>query len=88
MTSSSPVRTLTRRDRALLAAVAAGRCQLSGGPLSALLVDGRCACDQLAVHQLLAFGLITPVGTAIEAPVAAALTPAGRDALGWDREAC
>lgn len=46
MVSTSPAiprprRTLTRRDRALLAAVAAGRCHLAPGPFVNLLVDHR-----------------------------------------------
>jgi hypothetical protein len=53
---------LTRRDRALLAAVAAGRCALTAGPLPSLLIDGRGACDQLAAYQLLAAGFIRPAG--------------------------
>ena len=59
MASSAPtVPKLTRRDKALLAAVAAGRCHLTKGPLPRLLVDWRGACDQLAVYQLLANGYI------------------------------
>lgn len=49
---------LTRRDRGLLAAVAAGRARLIGGQFPRLLVDDRDVCDQLAAYQLLARGLI------------------------------
>ena len=71
---------LTRRDRALLAAVAAGRCQLTPGPLPSLLIDHRSACDQLAAYQLLANGFIQPaerVGDLIRAE----LTSAGEAAI-------
>lgn len=78
---------LSGRDRALLVAVGAGRCQLSAGPLPTLLIDGSGACDQLAVYQLLAHGLIGPVkprsdGPARAEPVGVELTPAGEAALG------
>lgn len=97
MTTSSQAPTtpaLTRRDRALLTAVATGRCQLTPGPLPHLLVDGRCACDQLAAYQLLAHGLIAAnpsrrprqpsVGEPPTATSRATLTAAGRAALGRD----
>ncbi|MBO0848922.1 MAG: hypothetical protein J2P20_05650 [Pseudonocardia sp.] len=71
---------LTRRDRALLAAVAAGRCHLSPGPLPSLLIDRRGACDQLAAYQLLASGLIRPGAGRDGELVAAELTPAGEAA--------
>jgi hypothetical protein len=71
---------LTRRDRALLAAVAAGRCHLSPGPLPGLLVDRRGACDQLAAYQLLANGLIRPGAGRDGELVVAELTPAGEAA--------
>lgn len=68
---------LTRRDRALLAAVAAGRCHLSSDPMPSLLVDRRGACDQLAAYRLVARGFIRP-RTAGDGELAQAeLTPAG-----------
>jgi hypothetical protein len=48
---------LTNRDRAVLRAVAAGRCEISktGG---SLVVDGLCFTDQFAGSRLTAAGLI------------------------------
>lgn len=95
MTASSPVTSvpvLTRRDRAVLTAVATGRCQVSGDPLPHLLIDGRCACDQVAAYQLLALGLIGPdprrggQRPSANEPLCATLTPEGWAALGGDRD--
>lgn len=67
--------TLTNRDRAVLRAVAAGRCAISAG---ALVVDGLCCSDQFVGPRLKRAGLITstpgPTGPAY-------LTPAGQSAL-------
>ena len=54
-----PIRTvpLSFRDRALLRAVASGRCRLSDG---FLLVDGLCCADQFAADRLVRAGLIVP----------------------------
>jgi hypothetical protein len=49
---------LNGRQRALLSAVAAGRCEFTTQHPTSLLVDGLSACDQLAVSQLLGAGLI------------------------------
>jgi hypothetical protein len=46
---------LSARDRAILAAVAAGTARLGSG---ALYLDGRCCCDQAAAHRLVRDGLI------------------------------
>lgn len=64
MTASS----LTHRDRAVLRAVADGRCEISG---SSLLVDGLCCADQFVGPRLTSAGLIA----ARSGP--AALTSAG-----------
>lgn len=64
MTASS----LTHRDRAVLRAVADGRCEISG---SSLLVDGLCCADQFAGLRLRTAGLISA------RPGPAALTTAG-----------
>ncbi|MCG8925683.1 hypothetical protein [Lentzea sp. CC55] len=64
MTDSS----LTHRDRAVLRAVAEGRCEISG---SSLLVDGLCCADQFAGLRLTTAGLISA------RPGPAALTTAG-----------
>lgn len=68
---------LTGRDRALLRAVAAGRCDIAPTGVPNLRVDGRWFCDQPRAHALLAAGLIA---RALGAP--AMLTRAGRAALG------
>ena len=68
MTDSS----LTHRDRAVLRAVADGRCEISG---SALLVDGLCCADQFAGLRLRTAGLIST------RPGPAALTTAGYELL-------
>lgn len=66
------------RDRAVLRAVAAGRCELRAGCEPVLVVDGvRCA-DSGVASRLLAAGLVVkPVGSAT-----AQLTPAGRALAG------
>lgn len=68
MTDSS----LTHRDRAVLRAVAEGRCEISG---SSLLVDGLCCADQFAGLRLTTAGLISA------RPGPAALTTAGYEVL-------
>ena len=72
---------LTGRDRALLRAVAAGRCDITATGVPDLRVDGRWFCDQTRAHALIAAGLLVRVdGTT---PL---LTPAGRAALGGEYE--
>ncbi|MEJ2857486.1 MULTISPECIES: hypothetical protein [unclassified Saccharothrix] len=63
--------TITHRDRAVLRAVAAGRCAYVAGTL---LVDGLACCDQFLGPRLVRAGLIAGQGPA-------RLTPAGRAAL-------
>lgn len=67
---------LTSRDRAVLRAVAAGRCEIAatGG---ALVVDGLCFTDQFAGARLTAAGLIA-AGTGSGR---ASLTASGRELL-------
>jgi hypothetical protein len=67
---------LTGRDRALLRAVAAGRCDIAPTGVPNLRVDGRWFCDQPRAHTLLAAGLIARALGAT-----AMLTRAGRTAL-------
>jgi hypothetical protein len=66
------------RDRAVLRAVAAGRCELRVGCEPVLVVDGvRCA-DSGVVTRLIAAGLVVePIGS-----TTARLTAAGRMAAG------
>jgi len=69
---------LTRRDRAILKAVADGRAELVYGAEPDLLLDGRCCCDQVAAHRLAHAGLIAPlVVVDVGQRVPARLTPAG-----------
>ena len=76
LTTEVPV--LTRRDRAILKAVAGGRAELVFGAEPDLLLDGRCCCDQVAAHRLARAGLIAPLVVAdIGQRVPAHLTPAG-----------
>lgn len=63
---------LTHRDRAVLRAVADGRCEIAG---SSLLVNGLCCADQFAGLRLTTAGLIS----ARSGP--AALTSAGYQVL-------
>ena len=49
---------ITHRDRAILRAVAAGRCQITGGACAALTVDGLSCADQFAGSRLCQAGLI------------------------------
>jgi hypothetical protein len=72
--------TLTGRDRAVLRAVAAGRCQLGAGYQPVLLVDGLVCADFAAGQRLVTAGLIHPSDPA--RPLGpATLTSAGRAAL-------
>ncbi|SEQ44540.1 hypothetical protein SAMN05216188_10363 [Lentzea xinjiangensis] len=63
---------LTHRDRAVLRAVADGRCEITG---SSLLVDGLCCADQFVGPRLTSAGLISAC------PGPAALTSAGYEVL-------
>jgi hypothetical protein len=68
---------LTNRDRAVLRAVAAGRCEISRTS-GVLVVDGLCFADQFAGSRLTSAGLIaaaTETGRAL-------LTASGRALLG------
>ncbi|MFI9817347.1 hypothetical protein [Saccharothrix variisporea] len=65
--------TTTDRDRAVLRAVAAGRCAYVAGTL---LVDGLACCDQFLGPRLVRAGLIVGQGGG-----PARLTPAGRAVL-------
>jgi hypothetical protein len=73
---------LTDRHLALLRAVAAGRCELDGSQLPALLVDGLCCSDQFSARQLLRARLVAArVDNTTGGRVPAALTEAGETAL-------
>jgi hypothetical protein len=74
--------TISGRDRAILRAVAAGSAELRLGTKPDLFLDGRGCCDQSAAHHLVHAGLIAATTLKLASQrVAAALTPAGRQAL-------
>jgi hypothetical protein len=56
--------TMSKRDRAVLQAIAAGRCQVSGRCGTTLLIDGLCCADQFAGARLTGAGLIATPGSA------------------------
>jgi hypothetical protein len=71
---------LSGRDRAVLRAVAAGRCRLGAGWQPVLLVDGLVCADSAAGGRLVAAGLINPADPA--RPLGpASLTPLGTAVL-------
>ncbi len=53
-----PVMTMSGRERALLRAVAAGRCQFRGGCEPVLLVDGMACADWSVARRLVESGLL------------------------------
>lgn len=63
---------LTGRDRSVLRAVRAGRCEVTG--TGTLVVDGIGCCDQFLGSRLVRAGLIAAPGTQ---PAPARLTPSG-----------
>jgi hypothetical protein len=75
-TTISPA--LSHRDRAVLRAVAAGRCEISGGACVALVIDGVGCCDQFVGSRLTQAGLIAAAGARQEP---ARLTPSGQALL-------
>ena len=77
MNTTSP-QSLSHRDRAILRAVAAGRCQISGGACTALTVDGLSCCDQFIGARLAGAGLIAAPGPR---PEPARLTETGQALL-------
>ncbi|WP_245561402.1 hypothetical protein [Actinomycetospora chiangmaiensis] len=74
--------TLTPRDRAVLMAVAAGRCTMSPDQGEGLLVDGRPCADQFAGHRLLRAGLARLIAQPPGRPCTVTLSPAGVSLLG------
>jgi hypothetical protein len=72
--------TVSGRDRALMRAIAAGRCQLGAGVEPVLLIDGIVCADSSAGYRLVAAGLIAPPDAS--GPLGpAVLTSAGHAAL-------
>jgi hypothetical protein len=73
--------TISGRDRAVLRAVAVGRCQLGAGCEPVLLVDGLVCADFSTGGRLVAAGLVAPPDPS--RPLGPAqLTEAGAAALG------
>lgn len=72
MTTSA--RALSHRDHAVLRAVCAGRCQVSGRAAALLVIDGVACCDQFAASRLVHAGLIATPGPH---PAPARLTASG-----------
>jgi hypothetical protein len=73
--------TLTGRDRALLRAVAAGRCDLVTATAPELRVDGLWYCDQARAHDLVVAGFLIALRATGRDRGPATLTAAGRHAL-------
>ena len=67
------------RDRAVLRAVAAGRCRIRAGCEPLLVVDGIACADSGVARRLIAAGL---VAAPVDPADTVRLTPAGRAALG------
>lgn len=61
-TVSTEAEELSRRDRALLHAVAEHRCEIQHGSESVLFVDGRVCCDAAAGRRLIRAGLLEQPG--------------------------
>jgi hypothetical protein len=72
---------LTGRERALLRAVAAGRCELTASREPDLLVDGMFCSDQLCARRLVRSRLVTRTGSGSGRRTPAALSDAGWTAL-------
>lgn len=69
---------LSHRDRSVLLAVDAGRCQVTGRSVATLLIDGVGCCDQFVGPRLVRAGLIEPPGPD---PAPARLTATGHALL-------
>jgi hypothetical protein len=69
---------LSNRDRAVLRAIAQGRCQVSGACGTSLVIDGLSYADQFAGSRLAGAGLIAVPGRTTEP---ARLTPTGMELL-------
>jgi hypothetical protein len=70
---------LSNRDRAVLKAVAAGRCTVTGKRAGSLTIDGLCCADQFVGPRLAGAGLIAVSAANGTGP--AQLTDSGRALL-------
>jgi hypothetical protein len=77
-TSSTTSSALNLRERSVLRAVEAGRCQVVGSGSVLLLVDGVGCSDQFLGARLVRAGLVAPPGPDVST---ALLTPSGRALL-------
>lgn len=77
---SNPVE-LTGRHRALLRAVAAGRCELTASREPDLFVDGLCCCDQMSARQLVHSHLVEAATDGSAGPRVTALLTSDGEAL-------
>ncbi|MFD8500289.1 hypothetical protein [Amycolatopsis sp. NPDC059657] len=68
--------TISHRDRSVLRAVAAGRCEISGCAGGSLVIDGIGCCDQFVGPRLVQAGLIAAI-----TPGPVRLTESGRALL-------
>ncbi|MBA2323420.1 MAG: hypothetical protein H0V92_05155 [Pseudonocardiales bacterium] len=75
------ISSLTNRDRAVLKAVAAGRCTVSGPHADTLTIDGLCCADQFVGPRLADAGLIAGPTTGLTDTGPARLTESGRALL-------
>lgn len=66
---------LSHRDRAVLRAIAAGRCEISADAGISLVIDGVHCCDQFIGRRLAQAGLIAATRSR---PGPARLTPSGQ----------
>lgn len=73
--------TLDHRRIAVLKAVLAGRCELSGGSEPDIYVDGLCCCDHSVAGDLLRDGMVRPVLTVAGRHARAQITERGRTML-------
>ncbi|GAA5124135.1 hypothetical protein GCM10025762_48690 [Haloechinothrix salitolerans] len=72
------------RARAILAAVADGRAEVSDSCEPDMFIDGLACCDQTLAHALAHAGLIRPIGPAMPSGRhVVALTARGVESLAW-----
>ena len=75
---NATITTLSHRDRAVLKAIAGGRCTVTGSHASTLTIDGLRCADQFIGPRLAGAGLIV---TGYQGPERARLTESGRAML-------
>lgn len=78
MTTTRTSTALSHRDRSVLLAINAGRCEVSGGVAVLLVIDGVGCSDQFVGPRLVRAGLIASPGPG---PARARLTASGHAVL-------